>query len=105
MDHTVIIQPDGVLQFLYDDCLQLLLETGKPMIRRASHIEPTVEGDWFADLSLSGGPVFGPFALRQDAVEAERHWLAASASQEALQVRGSPFPSTQADRTTTRRPE
>lgn len=30
---------------------------------------------WQANLYLSGGPVFGPFKYRQDAIAAEIYWL------------------------------
>lgn len=36
----------------------------------------TWRGPWLADLSVSGGPVLGPFASRIDAVTAEEDWLA-----------------------------
>ena len=51
----------------------LLLE-----IRRASHVEPDDDGRWFADLSPVEGPKLGPFALRSQALDAERVWLEAN---------------------------
>ena len=50
-------------------------ELGKPMVQRASHVEPDDSGFWYADLSLSNGPVLGPFARRADAIAAEIAWL------------------------------
>lgn len=80
---------------------------GDIKIRRASHVEPftglsnqaqneflaqdTGQGaalgtdwaadmspaGWFADMSPSGGPVGGPFATRQAALDWERDWLLA----------------------------
>lgn len=71
----VWISPEGQLAFLWDDRLQALLSLGEARIRRASHVEPTPDGRWTADLGPSGGPVLGPFRLRQEALEAERRWL------------------------------
>ena len=44
-------------------------------IARGSHVEPTVDGQWTADLSPVNGPVLGPFRCRSDALVAERQWL------------------------------
>ena len=71
----VWISPEGQLEFVWDDRLQGLLGLGRAQIRRASHVEPTPEGEWTADLGPSGGPMLGPFRLRQEALEAERRWL------------------------------
>ena len=62
------ITPAGDVQFIWDDQLQPLLELGEPEVRRASHVEPTDNGRWMADLSLVGGPVLGPFRFRQEAL-------------------------------------
>jgi hypothetical protein len=48
---------------------------GKPLIQRASQVEPDHLGLWWADLSLSNGPKLGPFARRADAISAEVAWL------------------------------
>ena len=50
-------------------------ELGKPMVQRASHVEPDSFGLWWADLELSDGPKIGPFARRIDAIAAEIAWL------------------------------
>jgi hypothetical protein len=71
----VWIRPDGVVRFLYDDALRGLLALGLPTIRRASHVEPTPDGRWTADLGPTDGPVLGPFATRAAALDAERAWL------------------------------
>jgi hypothetical protein len=71
----VWIRPDGVVRFLYDDALRGLLALGQPTIRRASHVEPTPDGRWTADLSPMGGPGLGPFDTRAAALDAERAWL------------------------------
>lgn len=71
----LIIDTDGRLSFIYDDCLAPLLDLGTAQISRASHVEPMREGGWVADLSVIGGPILGPFPLRSAALSAERDWL------------------------------
>ncbi|MGH7358818.1 MAG: hypothetical protein ACREJR_08390 [Candidatus Rokuibacteriota bacterium] len=71
----VWIQPDGTVRFLYDDALRGLLALGPPTIRRASHVEPTPDGQWTADLGPMDGPVLGPFETRAAALDTERAWL------------------------------
>lgn len=70
----IVISFDGRLHAIYDDAFGLQ-ELGNVSIRRASHVEPTEEGMWLADLSPMQGPVLGPFVWRQEAVEAELGWL------------------------------
>jgi hypothetical protein len=70
----LFVQPDGSLRCLYGEELNLAA-LGRITIRRASHVEPTDDGRWTADLKPSGGPLLGPFALRSEALEAERAWL------------------------------
>lgn len=72
---TFTITPAGDVRFIWDDQLQPLLELGEPEVRRASHVEPTDDGQWTADLSPVGGPVLGPFRFRQQALAAEVDWL------------------------------
>ena len=50
-------------------------ELGKPLVKRASNVEPDHLGLWWADLELSNGPKIGPFARRTDALVAEVRWL------------------------------
>lgn len=69
------ILPSGQMIFLYNDELRPLMETGQAQVRRASDVEPTEKGEWTADLSRVGGPVLGPFKLREDALAAEVAWL------------------------------
>jgi hypothetical protein len=71
----VWIRPDGAVRFVYDDALRGLLALGRTAIRRASHVEPTPDGQWTADLGPMAGPVLGPFETRAAALGAERAWL------------------------------
>jgi hypothetical protein len=71
----VWIQPDGMVRFVYDDALRGLLAIGWPTIRRASHVEPTPDGQWTADLGPMDGPMLGPFETRAAALDTERAWL------------------------------
>ena len=77
MPASIFVSPDGTVEFLYEDGLRPLLGLGPATITRASHVEPTADGRWTADLSPRGGPLLGPFTLRQDALDAERIWLEA----------------------------
>ena len=73
----LIVAADGRLRCLYDEALDLCA-FGRPAIRRGSHVEPTHDGRWTADLALVGGPVLGPFRCRSQALAAERAWLHAN---------------------------
>jgi hypothetical protein len=75
MPASIFVRPDGTVEFLYEDGLRSLLALGRATIARASHVEPTADGRWTADLSPRGGPLLGPFPLRQEALDAERAWL------------------------------
>lgn len=68
------IEPDGTLVTVYTETLPLE-ELGRASIARASHVEPTPEGTWTADLSPVNGPVLGPYAKRSEALAAEVAWL------------------------------
>lgn len=70
----LIIEPSGIVRCLYDESIDLAA-LGGLAIARGSHVEPTIHGDWIADLSPVGGPVLGPFSLRSVALQAERDWL------------------------------
>ena len=85
----LVIQPDGAVRCLYGEELNLKV-LGRLSIRRGSHVEPTGNGQWTADMSPVNGPVLGPFACRSAALSAERkwleeHWLAPVASDTASQ--------------------
>ena len=70
----MVVQPNGHVRCLYGEELDLH-RLGKLWIKRGSHVEPTVDGQWTADLSPMNGPVLGPFRCRSDALAAERRWL------------------------------
>lgn len=70
----LIISPAGNVRCLYGETLDLTV-LGPLSISRASHVEPDVEGRWFADLSPVAGPKLGPFLIRSHALVAEAQWL------------------------------
>ena len=70
----LVVHADGSLRCLYDEAVDLSA-LGVVAIRRASHVEPTDQGQWQADLSPVDGPVLGPFALRSQALAVEVEWL------------------------------
>ncbi|MGL4944023.1 MAG: hypothetical protein ACRC46_12630 [Thermoguttaceae bacterium] len=69
-----MIRPNGLAVGLYHDSFEYAT-LGRPQIRRASHVEPTDDGSWTADLSCVHGPVLGPFAKRSEALAAEIEFL------------------------------
>jgi len=73
----ILIKPDGTTVFIYDDRLRSLMAEGKSEIRRASHVEPTKDGKWEADMSPVNGPILGPFETREEALREEVKWLEA----------------------------
>jgi hypothetical protein len=73
----LVVGCDGGVRCIYDEALDLR-ELGKLQITRASHVEPDAEGNWFADMGPSGGPVLGPYGSRTEALGAERRWLAST---------------------------
>ena len=70
----IIIQPSGNARCVYNEQIDSA-KLGRVTIRRASHVEPDVNGQWVADLSPIDGPVLEPFSLRSAALSAERKWL------------------------------
>jgi len=70
----LIIAPGGGVRCIYSEAIDLHV-LGRLSIRRASHVEPTDDGRWLADLSPVAGPTLGPFDLRTDALAAEIVWL------------------------------
>ena len=73
----ILISTAGVMHCVYSEALPL--ETfGRLKICRVSHVEPTAEGLWTADLSPLDGPRLGPFDRRSAALDAEQTWLEAN---------------------------
>lgn len=70
----LMITPAATIRCLYDETLDLS-SLGTPQIQRGSHVEPTADGQWTADLSPVSGPLLGPFARRSEALAAEVAWL------------------------------
>lgn len=72
---NIRISPAGTIAFIYHDALRPFLAGGDATIRRASHVEPTPDGQWTADLTPMRGPVLGPYLTRAEALSAETEWL------------------------------
>ena len=72
----LIVDSQGGVRCLYAEALDLA-SLGSVSIRRASHVEPDDQGQWWADLSPMQGPKLGPFPCRSAALDAERAWLEA----------------------------
>ena len=70
----LIIHTGGMVRCLYAETIDLA-KLGPVSIARASHVEPTPDGQWLADLSPVTGPVLGPFPQRSAALAAEAAWL------------------------------
>ena len=70
----LVIKPTGVLIGIYDDSFDYGA-FGRPQIRLASRVEPDGDGRWFADMTLSDGPILGPFDKRYEAIDAELEFL------------------------------
>lgn len=74
-DCVIVVQTDGAVRFVWDDRLAGMVQEGDPTISRASDVEPTAGGLWLADMGRVGGPVFGPFRRRDEAIRRERELL------------------------------
>ena len=72
----LVVGPTGRVRAIYTEDLDLAA-LGRPVIVRASHVEPGADGRWSADLWPVGGPVLGAFERRSQALDAERAWLEA----------------------------
>ena len=70
----LVIDPRGVVRCVYDEVIDLAC-LGPLAIRRASHVEPDADGQWWAELAPAQGPRLGPFPQRSLALAAERDWL------------------------------
>jgi hypothetical protein len=76
--NTIQVLSDGRVQFIYSDELSEMLDLPgceSVSITRASHVEPTADGRWTADMKPMLGPILGPFATRAAALSAEVDWL------------------------------
>lgn len=74
MSCQLVVGPGGHVRMIYSETLDPHL-FGRPTITRGSHVEPTENGTWNADLSPMGGPTLGPFSRRSEALDAELSWL------------------------------
>lgn len=99
---TITIKEDGTIRFLHHDELGSLAQLGTTTTKRASQVHPRAKslrfafyalrfvfGEnsrvgnwtrrwkclWMVDLAISGGPAFGPFKDRADAIKAEEAWI------------------------------
>jgi hypothetical protein len=70
----LVINSSGDIRCVYGEEVNLS-ELGRLSIQRGSHVEPTADGQWTADLSPVQGPQLGPFDCRTQALEAEVAWL------------------------------
>ena len=82
------VEPGGCIRTIYSEDIPLQA-LGQLTIGRGSHVEPDLQGQWFADLAPVGGPRLGPFMLRSGALAAEQvwlktHWLTRPSSEERL---------------------
>ena len=77
MTNLVLHISGSQIRSIYDERLDLRC-LGNASIRRASHVEPDEQGQWWADLALvEGGPRLGPFSRRSQGLAAEAEWLEA----------------------------
>ncbi len=70
----LVVEQSGTVRCIYGEDIDLH-SLGSPHIRRASHVEPTDDGQWTADLSPVGGPTLTAFPNRSQALAAELRWL------------------------------
>ena len=70
----LVINSSGDIRCVYGEEVNLS-SLGRLSIQRGSHVEPTADGQWTADLSPVQGPQLGPFDCRTQALEAEVAWL------------------------------
>ena len=74
---AIVITTDGQARMVFDDRFDARC-VGAAKIERGSHVEPTHDGRWTADLSPVEGPLLGPFDKRKEALDAEVTWLNAN---------------------------
>lgn len=70
----LLIEPTGTVRCVFGEQIDLG-QLGRLSIRRGSHVEPTPDGQWTANLSPVQGPLLGPFPTRTAALNAEVSWL------------------------------
>lgn len=70
----LVINSTGDIRCVYGEEVNLS-ELGRLSIQRGSHVEPTADGQWTADMSPVKGPHLGPFDCRTQALAAEVAWL------------------------------
>lgn len=73
----LLIQQNGNCRCVYSEVIDVR-QIGDLNVQRGSHVEPTADGEWTADLSPVNGPVLGPFKNRSEALDAEVAWLLAN---------------------------
>ena len=75
----IAVSASGDVVGIYTDApafVRLMEALGPTGIRRASHVEPTHDNRWTADMTPSGESVMlGPYSRREEALDAERSWL------------------------------
>ena len=70
----LLVETSGRVRCVYGEAIDLH-RIGPLSIQRGSHVEPTADGRWTADLSPVNGPILGPFESRAAALDAEVAWL------------------------------
>jgi hypothetical protein len=83
------VDGEGTVRFIYSEpAAAMVAGLGEMKPRRASDVEPGPDGNWYADMRRSGGPILGPFPFdrRDAAIAAEINWL----NEHRLQNEGAP---------------
>ena len=70
----LLIESTGTVRCVFGEEIDLG-QLGRLSIRRGSHVEPTPDGQWTANLAPVNGPLLGPFPTRTAALDAEVRWL------------------------------
>lgn len=68
------VEATGEITCLYTEKIDLN-KFGKLDISRASHVEPTPDGQWTADCTPVGGVILGPFPTHSEAIAAEVRYV------------------------------
>lgn len=77
---TVLSVANGRILYVHSDAAagvrnRLTAAGAQATTKRASHVEPTADNRWTADMGPVGGPVLGPFATHAEAIAAETEYL------------------------------